>query len=127
MVYAEHLIPAGTAVGMSALFIERREGIFDDPDDFIPERWLDPSEATRLEPYLLTFGKGSRDCIGRQLAYAELYSVTATIFRRFGEDLELFETTADDMEAAHDYFAGMCKWGGVRLGLQVAFSKGSEG
>lgn len=125
MVYANHIIPAGTAVGMSALFIERRDGIFSDPDDFIPERWLDSAEATRLEPYILTFGKGSRDCIGRQLAFAELYSVTATIFRRFGETIELFETTQDDMEGYHDYFAGMVKWGNGRQGLQVVFAKNS--
>lgn len=110
---------------MSALFIERREGIFSDPDVFIPERWLDPAEATRLEPYILTFGKGSRDCIGRQLAYAELYSVTTTIFRRFGETIELFETTLDDIEGNHDYFAGMVKWGNGRQGLQVAFTEES--
>lgn len=122
MIYANHVIPAGTAVGMSALFIERREGIFSDPDDFIPERWLDPTEAMKLEPYILTFGKGSRDCIGRQLAYAELYSVAATIFRRFGDGMELFETTQDDIEGHHDYFAGMVRWGNGRQGLQVKFA-----
>lgn len=125
MIYTNHVIPAGTAVGMSALFIERREGIFSNPDDFIPERWLDPAEAMRLEPFLLTFGKGSRDCIGRQLAFAELYSVTATIFRKFGEEIELFETTQDDIEARHDYFGGMVRWGAGRKGLQVVFAKKS--
>lgn len=111
---------------MSALFIERGDEIFSEPDSFIPERWLDPAEAVKLEPYILAFGKGSRDCIGRQLAYAELYSVMATIFRRFGESIELFQTTEDDIEGYHDYFAGMVRWGNGREGLRVAFSKNGK-
>ncbi len=35
------------------------------------------------------------------LAYAELYLVTATVFRRF--DYELYETTRRDMDLAHDF------------------------
>jgi hypothetical protein len=52
-----------------------------------------------------------------------LYSVIATIFRRFGDRLELFETTEEDMEGYHDDFAGMIRWGGGREGSRVAFTR----
>ncbi|ETN43467.1 uncharacterized protein HMPREF1541_02626 [Cyphellophora europaea CBS 101466] len=126
LTYAQYTIPAGAAVGMSALFIERDPTIFPNPETFLPERWLDPTTgaATKLEKYLAAFGKGSRDCIGRELGYAELYSIVATIFRRFGAELELFETGREEVEAVHDYFAGMVRWDGKRWdGLKVRFRR----
>lgn len=124
LTYSTYTIPAGAAVGMSALFIERDPAIFPDPNSFIPDRWLEPGAAIKLEKYLAAFGKGSRDCIGRELGYAELYSVVATIFRRFGEDLELYETAMEHVEGYHDYFAGMVRWDGKKWdGLKVAFKK----
>lgn len=41
------------------------------------------------------------------LAYAELYLTIATIFRRF--EMELFETTIEDVQMAHDFFVGVPK------------------
>ncbi|KAF2458278.1 putative cytochrome P450 [Lineolata rhizophorae] len=120
MKYKDWVIPAGTAVGMSALYIEMNPDVFHDPGSFLPERWLEPGARERLEPYLATFGKGSRSCVGINLAYAELYSVAATIFRRFS-NLEVYETTERDMEAYHDYFGGMTRH--ERDGLKVRVKK----
>lgn len=36
------------------------------------------------------------------LAYAELYQTISTIFRRF--DMELVDTTTDDVKTVHDFF-----------------------
>ena len=104
---------------MSAMFVHHDPAIFPDPLAFRPERWLEPGAAAKLEQYLLTFGKGSRSCIGINLAYAQLYSIAATIFRNFGDQLELYKTTAEDMEPVHDYLTGMIRWGPDRDGLQV--------
>ncbi|KAF2842833.1 putative cytochrome P450 [Patellaria atrata CBS 101060] len=109
MRYKDWIIPPNTAVGMSALFIEMDPIIFPSPDRFIPERWLEPGAKARLEPWLLTFGKGTRSCIGTNLAYAEMYTTIATVFRRF-PSMQLFDTTWEDMEPAHDYFAGMVRF-----------------
>jgi cytochrome P450 len=40
--------------------------IFPEPDKFIPERWLNEDGTARkeLEGYLLSFSKGSRQCLG---------------------------------------------------------------
>jgi cytochrome P450 len=58
-----------------------------------------------LSRHFVPFCRGSRQCIGMNLAYAELYLTVATIFSRF--DLELVGTTKRDVEIAHDFFVGM--------------------
>ncbi|KAF2494400.1 putative cytochrome P450 [Lophium mytilinum] len=133
MRYKQYTIPAGSAIGMSALFVSHDESIFPDALSFIPERWLEPdgsigATALRLEHYLLTFGKGARGCVGINLAYAELYSVMATVVRQFGTRLELYQTEERDMEAVHDYCAGMTRRpdGSEGNGLRVLVKKQKE-
>lgn len=74
--------------------------VFGEPDVFRPERWLNdargPDGIKPLTNYLTVFGKGSRMCVGLNLAYAEIYIGLATLFRR--HDLELYETTPRDVE-----------------------------
>ena len=39
--------------------------MFPKPDEFLPERWLKNGEYNRaLDKYLVTFGRGSRQCLG---------------------------------------------------------------
>ncbi len=110
----EYLIPPQTPVGMTGLHIHNDESIFPDAKSFIPERWI---ENPGLSRFLLSFSKGSRNCIGINLAYAEIYLCLAAIFRRFGSGgkdgvreegdegvLELFETGVKDVETAADFF-----------------------
>lgn len=54
-------IPAGTPVSMTAGLIHMNPELFPDPDLFRPERWI---ENRRLDRYLLSFSKGSRQCLG---------------------------------------------------------------
>jgi hypothetical protein len=42
------------------------------------------------------------NCFIHSLAYAEIYLTIGTIFRRF--DLELYETTIDDVKIERDFF-----------------------
>lgn len=65
------VIPRGYASGMSAYIMHSDERIFPDPIRFLPERWLDENgQRTRgLEKYLLTFSKGSRQCLGMQYVF----------------------------------------------------------
>ena len=56
--------------------VSHDEAIFPNSHKFIPERWLDDPKAPDGKPlsrYNVSFGKGSRNCVGMQLAYAELY------------------------------------------------------
>jgi len=103
---------------MSALYVEMDPSIFPNPHTFDPERWLVPGARETLEPYLVTFGKGSRQCVGINLAYAELYTIFATLLIRF-PNLRLYEARPDDAEAVADYFAGMWRYDEARPAVRV--------
>ncbi|KAK8041782.1 Cytochrome p450 [Apiospora rasikravindrae] len=84
--YGGWVIPAGTPVSMTSMLQHREPGKFPDPDRFDPERWLVLSgssssrrrkEVAALEKYLVPFGKGTRSCLGVNLATAEIYLTLA--------------------------------------------------
>jgi len=62
----QHVIPPGTAIGMSSVIMHANQDIFPDPDEFRPERWLidNKTRCKELEGYLFSFGKGTRQCLG---------------------------------------------------------------
>ncbi|KAI4215334.1 MAG: hypothetical protein LQ351_002234 [Letrouitia transgressa] len=84
--YGDFEIPAGTPISMTPLHIHENPEIFPEPFEFKPERWLINNQQ-RLRRYLVPFGKGKRACLGKNLAWAQLYLFTAMVFRRF--DFEL--------------------------------------
>lgn len=57
-------IPAGTPVGMTSVLMHHNETIFPDSRSFVPERWMGEGAAKRLERYMVSFSRGSRQCIG---------------------------------------------------------------
>ncbi|KAJ9300365.1 hypothetical protein DTO271G3_2482 [Paecilomyces variotii] len=114
------VIPPGTPVSMTSVLIHHDESIFPNSHEFRPERWI---ENPRLDRYLVAFSKGSRQCLGIYLAYAEMYLCLSTIFRLFGSTgkdalgrtqrvrddddegvLELHQTTIKDVECVGDGF-----------------------
>ncbi|KAL5336611.1 cytochrome P450 [Aspergillus crustosus] len=113
--FHEWSIPAGTPVGMSSALIHHNEDIFPDSREFIPERWIDPERRKHLEKYMVAFTKGSRQCIGLNLARAEILLALPTVIRRL--NLELYETTREDVTLAHDLFLPFAKEG--RKGVRV--------
>lgn len=67
--YKDIIIPRGTPVSMSAPDILDSPDVFADPKTFMPERWLanvgDCIETgDRLDRFLVSFSKGSRQCLG---------------------------------------------------------------
>lgn len=97
-----YTIPAGTPVGMSCPLVHMNDDLFPQPECFRPERWIDAPPG--LGGYILAFSKGSRQCIGINLAYAELYCGIAAVVRQFGHRLELFDTDLSDVGMLHDLF-----------------------
>ncbi|XP_065560810.1 probable cytochrome P450 12a5, mitochondrial [Artemia franciscana] len=65
--------------------IARFEKHFQQPNNFIPERWIkDSSLAVKSHPYtLLPFGFGPRMCIGRRLAEQEMWLLTTKVLQSF--------------------------------------------
>ena len=123
--YQGWVLPAGTPVGISAAVVHFDEKIFPNPEDFVPERFLnDPA----LKKSIIPFSLGSRQCLGMNLAYAELYLSLAVIFRRFGSrdvpgangNLVLYDTDESDVKFAQDKFVPYPKKGskGVRVKIE---------
>ncbi|OLN80972.1 Trichodiene oxygenase 7 [Colletotrichum chlorophyti] len=101
--YRGYTIPAGTPVSETPYFVLMHPSVFPEPRAFRPERWIEAGKkGKRLDQYLVSFGKGSRQCLGINLAYAEMFLALATIVQRF--DWEMFETTLDDVVCKHDFF-----------------------
>lgn len=78
--------------------------IFPQPNAFHPERFI--QDPTLEKRHLVAWSKGTRVCLGMNLAYTEIYLTLAAVFRRF--ELELFDTTRErDVDVTRDYFIGM--------------------
>ncbi|KAI0139651.1 cytochrome P450 [Xylariaceae sp. FL1272] len=105
MAYKEWVIPAGTGISESNYFLHMNPELFPNPTEFIPERWNRSHEkGQRLENYIVTFGRGTRQCLGMNLAYSELYVTLAVLVTRF--DMELYKTTEKDVEVVRDKLFG---------------------
>lgn len=80
----------------------------------MPDRWI---ENPRLSRYLVSFSKGSRQCLGLNLAYAEMYLCLANFFHTF-PDMQLHDTTRNDVEMKADYFLPKASGRGVKVMLK---------
>ncbi|RMZ77567.1 hypothetical protein DV737_g4257, partial [Chaetothyriales sp. CBS 132003] len=98
--FNEWVIPAGTPVSMTSVIQHLDATKFPEPEKFDPDRWINGPKGQ--EKYVVSFNRGTRQCLGMNLANAELYMTIATVFRRF--NLELHETGARDVEIACEYF-----------------------
>lgn len=85
---AGQYIPQGTEISVPNYTITRDPAFWSVPDEFYPERWLDPKNTDKKEasqPFLL----GPRGCLGRNLAYLELRCILAKIV--YAYDFELVD------------------------------------
>jgi cytochrome P450 len=76
-----HRIAKGTIVLINILGIHRRPDLWDDPEAFRPERFLDGREKALPRCAYMPFGDGPRICIGNHFALMEAHVVLATILR----------------------------------------------
>ncbi|KAL5592819.1 hypothetical protein FOBRF1_013127 [Fusarium oxysporum] len=65
-------IPKGTVVGTQNYTIHCWERAFPDPDNFLPERWLDGKNVDARKEAFVSFSVGPRRCIGMKL-YAHCF------------------------------------------------------
>ena len=88
-----------TVIHANQLALALSEDNFHRPREFIPERWLDdapPEFANDDRAAVQPFATGVRNCIGRNLAYAEMKLILTQVLFHF--DLEL------DVEHTGDWF-----------------------
>ncbi|KND87287.1 Trichodiene oxygenase, partial [Tolypocladium ophioglossoides CBS 100239] len=116
--YGDWLSPPGTPVSESTILIHLDPTIFPNPKVFDPDRWVRAEkEGIKLRKYIVSFTKGTRVCLGINLAYAELYIAIAKIASSF--DMELFETTEDDLEVYHIRLTGYPRKGNGEVKAKI--------
>ncbi|KAI0475699.1 cytochrome P450 [Xylariaceae sp. FL0804] len=105
LVYADcWRIPAGTPVGMTLHLLHQNEAEYPEPRRFNPDRWMDPDPWQQLgKKTFVPFGRGTRNCVGMHLAWAELYLLLGSIVQRF--EFEFPATRAEDFYVTGDNFA----------------------
>jgi cytochrome P450 len=80
---------------MSAYTVNFDESIWgEDAKSFNPKRWQ-TGDAKELEKYLVTFSKGARQCLGINLAYAEVTLTLAMLANQFRFTLDKTLSEAD--------------------------------
>lgn len=130
--YHWYSIPAGTPISTSSWFVHYNPDIFPDPSAFRPDRWLEAgaSQGTTYDAEaaaairvrnrnFVPFGRGARACQGMNLAWAEMYLTLCALLTRF--DIQLFNTTLEDVEVRHDWGFAQSRIGskGVRVRLRL--------
>ncbi|CVL12361.1 related to pisatin demethylase cytochrome P450 [Fusarium proliferatum] len=83
-------IPGGTIVGINPWVLHSDPTVYKDPESFVPERWLtaDAELLSKMENSFLSFGAGSRTCIGRYISLMEMHKVVPQLLRRYTIELE---------------------------------------
>ena len=78
------VIPEGTTVAMPIIVLHRSGDLWENPEQFNPDRWAD-STTFRNDPKIgyLPFGYGSRTCIGMSLALTESSIFFCHLLRKY--------------------------------------------
>ncbi|KAJ5575191.1 benzoate 4-monooxygenase cytochrome P450 [Penicillium hetheringtonii] len=99
LVYNKYIIPKGS-VRLYTLSITIHR-FFPNPKKFDPERWIRASrDQVNLKKHMHSFSRGSRQCLGMNLAYAEMYLTLAMFARNF--DVDLADTTEENIQLGRD-------------------------
>ncbi|KAM0796886.1 cytochrome P450 [Usnea florida] len=104
--YREWTIPPGTPLSCISAFIHYDPNIFPEPRAFRPERWLITTSKGEhinqaLKHHFVPFGRGTRNCLGYNLAYAMLYLSIAGVAGSY--DMEPFQTSSEDVDLKRDW------------------------
>ncbi|EMD89153.1 hypothetical protein COCC4DRAFT_169245 [Bipolaris maydis ATCC 48331] len=87
-------VPPNTTVGIPQHAMYMSERNFKRPTEFLPQRWLgDPEFDSDKKACLQPFSIGSRDCLGKNMAYHEIRLIAAKTYYHF--DIELCDETGN--------------------------------
>jgi len=77
-------VPANTSLMVMNYVMGRREDVFENALEFLPERWLRSGSNKKMDAFAsIPFGHGVRMCLGRRLAELELQILLAKILKKF--------------------------------------------
>ncbi|CAG7718903.1 unnamed protein product [Allacma fusca] len=78
-----YFIPKDTLLIQNTWGIQHDPEVWDEPEEFRPERFLDENRKFRKNENLLIFGTGKRSCLGESIARDQLSLFVARMFQRF--------------------------------------------
>ncbi|KAI7773754.1 hypothetical protein LA080_009997 [Diaporthe eres] len=114
-------IPGKTIVGIPSRVIYRSECNFKRADEFIPERWLSDGKGSEFandrRDAFQPFSYGPRNCLGMNLARAEMHYIIARLLWNF--DIELTEESRDWLHRQKSYL--MWEKGGLYVKLKPKY------
>ncbi|KIW05052.1 uncharacterized protein PV09_04207 [Verruconis gallopava] len=76
-------VPGGVTVSVGQWSACHSSTHFRSPDEFLPERWLDPAYSSDVKKAVQPFSAGPRNCLGKNLAYMEMRLVVARLLWNF--------------------------------------------
>jgi cytochrome P450 len=76
-------IPKGDSVISCIYLLHRHTDYWKSPDDFMPERYSEPTKQSPMDDSYLPFGQSHHMCIGMHLAMLELQMALAALAKRF--------------------------------------------
>nr|XP_002125700.2 cytochrome P450 2C42-like isoform X1 [Ciona intestinalis] len=78
-----YVIPQGTTVCTNLWAVHNDPKVFDEPEEFKPERHLYGNGEFGRSPYVIPFSVGPRHCLGEQLASMMLFIYLVSLVRSF--------------------------------------------
>ena len=110
-------IPAGSVACVWIYSLHRNKKFWARPDDFVPERWIDPElkDIGQTNGAFMPFAAGPRNCVGQPLAHIVLRTLLTKLVSRY----EFRDDRLDVSELRKDMQAGftVLPAGGVTLSV----------
>lgn len=78
-----YTIPKETTVLVNLHSVLKDPSIWEDPDSFRPERFLNDNGQVKIPDEFIPFSIGRRACLGESLARMELFLYTATLLQKY--------------------------------------------
>lgn len=79
--FGDFVAPANANYNLMFYTLFRNEDIFENPEEFIPERFLNPKDNS---PYaFIPFSAGQRNCIGQKFALLNVKNNIINILKKF--------------------------------------------
>jgi cytochrome P450 len=103
----DYFVPAGTEIYISPYFIQRNPDLWDDPDQFNPDRFAAGDARNRHRLAMLPFSAGPRNCVGELLARTEmeihLITIASELRLRLAEEQAPELDVGVNLRSKHDF------------------------
>ena len=102
-----YFVPAGTEIYVSPYFVQRHPGLWENPEQFDPERFAPGDTEKRRRMMVLPFSVGPRSCIGESFSRLEmqihLIMVAKRLRLRYEQTKPLEIEAGINLRSKHDF------------------------